>query len=199
MQQDEGEGRPVPADAAGDLDEPAGPIPEAGRLGYVVDKLGVIFAIGIVLSMAVLLFEVVMRYGLASPTIWAHETAIFLSAISFIFGGLYCVARDRHIRVVLIYDWVSPATRRIFDIVISAVTFAASCLLAYAAWAMTERSLWSPDGSIKLETSGSAWDPVYPALTKLFLVIVLVVMAVQFLILAYNYARGKSRPAAGER
>ena len=180
---------PAP-DAAGDLDEPEGAIPEAGLLGRAIDRLGIVFAVAILVSMAILLFEVVVRYGFNAPTIWAHETAIFLTATSFVFGGLYCVARDRHIRVVLLYDMVPPKARRVLDVVISIVTFAASCLLAYAAWEVASRAVFAPGGGIRLETSGSAWDPVYPALLKLFLFIVLVVMAVQFLILAINYARG---------
>ena len=43
----------------------------------------------------------------------------------------------------------------------------------------------------RLERTGSAWDPVYPGLLKVFLLIVLTVMAVQFIILAWNYARGR--------
>lgn len=175
--------------AEGDI----GPIEEAGPLGRAIDRLGIVFAIGILGAMGVLIFEIIMRYGFDSPTLWAHETSIFLSAISFIFGGLYCVSHNRHIRVVLLYDALGPHTRRVMDMVISFVSLISVGFFAYAAWLMVERSLWAPDGRIRLEGTGSAWNPPTPALLKLFMLIVLSVMAIQFLILAINYARRGTR------
>ena len=168
-----------------------GAIPEAGILGKWIDKIGLVFAIGIVLSMLVLLNEVVLRYLFNAPTIWAHETTIFLCGAAFLYGGLYCTARDRHIRVVLIYQWLSPKVRRGLDVVISLICTVASGIFAWAAWLMVQRAAFRPDGSFRLERSGSAWDPVYPGLIKVFLLIVMAIMAVQFLVLAINYAKGR--------
>ena len=139
----------------------------------------------------VMFYEVVLRYVFNSPTIWAHETTIFLCGVAFIYGGLYCAARDRHIRVVLIYDAVPPAVRRVLDVVISVICAAASAMFAWASWTMVQRAAFRPDGSFRLERSGSAWDPVYPGLLKVFLLVVMAVMAIQFAILAVNYARGR--------
>lgn len=171
----------------------AGPVAEAGILGRLIDRIGIVFAIGIILAMMVLIFEIIMRYVFNSPTLWAHETSIFLSAIAFVFGGLYCVAHNRHIRVVLLYDFLPPGARRIMDILISIVCLVAALFFAYASWLMVERAVWAPDGRLRLEGTGSAWNPPTPALLKVFLLIVLAVMAVQFLILAVNYARGRNR------
>ncbi|MCP1200253.1 TRAP transporter small permease subunit [Notoacmeibacter sp. MSK16QG-6] len=168
-----------------------GAIAEAGALGRALSASGLLFAIGIVVAMLILIQEVVLRYFFNSPTVWAHETTIFLSGIAFVYGGLYCVARDSHIRVVLIYDAIPSGPRRILDVVISLICAAASAMFAYAAWLMVERAAFAPSGEFRLERSGSAWDPVYPGLMKCFLLIVLGIMAVQFIILAVNYARGR--------
>nr|MCS5601333.1 TRAP transporter small permease [Paracoccus sp. (in: a-proteobacteria)] len=56
---------------------------------------------------------------------------------------------------------------------------------------MVKRAAWRPDGSFRLETSGSAWNPPYPGILKILLMIALAVMAVQFVILAVNYARAR--------
>ena len=170
---------------------PAGPIPEAGWLGRAISAGGVIFALGIILAMLILIQEVVLRYFFNAPTVWAHETTIFLSGLAFVYGGLYCVARDSHIRVALIYDAIPPAARRALDVAISAICALSSAMFAYAAWLMVERAVWAPTGEVRLDRSGSAWDPVYPGLMKSFLLAVLAVMAVQFLVLAVNYARGR--------
>lgn len=176
--------------AMGHHDDP-GAIPEAGLLGKAIDKLGLIFALSLIVSMLILINEVVLRYVFNSPTIWAHETTIFICGMVFIYGGLYCVARDQHIRVVLIYDAVSDKWRRIMNIVISVVSALASLIFAWAAWLMVQRAAFSPDGALRLERSGSAWDPVYPGLTKIGLFLILAVMSLQFLVLAYNYTKGR--------
>lgn len=166
-------------------------VTEAGLLGRVIDRLGIVFAIGILVAMAVLIFEIFMRYGMNSPTLWAHETSIFLSALAFVFGGLYCVSHNRHIRVVLLYDQLGPRARRIMDVIISLACLVSTLFFAYASWLMTERAVWAPDGRLRLEGTGSAWNPPTPALLKIFLLVVLAAMAVQFLVLAINYARGR--------
>ena len=178
-------------DAPGRRD--AGPIPQAGRLGRWIDRGGWLFALGIVAAMLILIQEVVLRYVFNAPTNWAHETTVFLSGIAFIYGGLYTAARDKHIRVVLIYDALSPRWRRVFDVAISIICCAACAMFAWAAWLMVERAAFRPDGTFRLESSGSAWDPVYPGLIKVFLMVALGVLAVQFAVLAWNYARGRHR------
>lgn len=167
-------------------------LPEAGWLGKLIDRGGIVFAVGIVCSMLILIQEIVLRYVFGAPTIWAHETTVFLCALAFIYGGLYCTARDQHIRVVLVYDYVSDRVRRVLDVAISIVSMIASLCFAWAAWIMVKRAIYRPDGSLHFETSGSAWDPAFPAWLKLFLLAVLTVMAVQFLILAWNHARKAS-------
>lgn len=169
-------------------------LPQAGWLGWLITRIARLFAVGILVAMAVLVMEVFLRYVFNSPTIWAHETTTFLSAITFIFGGLYCVARNSHIRVVLVYDLVSPRLRRILDVLISIACLCASLFFAWASWLMVKKALFRPDGNFFLETSGSAWNSPAPALLKLFLLLVLIAMSLQFLILTYNYMRRPKAP-----
>lgn len=175
------------------VEGPKPALPESGRLGQAIDRGGIVFAVGIVLAMVILIQEVVLRYVFGAPTIWAHETTVFLCATAFVYGGLYCAARDTHIRVVLVYDFVTGRAKRTLDVVISLVCMVAAGFFAWAAWLMVERAAWRPDGTVRFETSGSAWNPPYPAYLKIFLLVVLAVMAVQFTILALNYARGRIR------
>lgn len=168
-----------------------GPLPEAGALGRWVVAAAPIFAVGIAISMAALLVEIVMRYVFESPTLWAHETTTFLTSVAFVFGGLYCVSTDKHIRVVIVYDYLRPRAKRVMDVLISVVNLASVVFMAWAAWQMVARSAFAPDGSVKIETSGSAWDPMFPGVLKIFLLVVLVVMAIQFVRLAIGYIRGR--------
>lgn len=170
--------------------EGAGRIPpEAGLMGRLVDRVAFVFAAGIVIAAAILLIEVFLRYILNRPTIWAHEMTVFLCGLAFTFGGLYCTCRNSHIRVVLIYDSLPTGIRRAFDVVISVICAIAAGFFAYASWHMVGRAVWTPSGEIRLETTGSAWSPPTPALIKIFIFVVMVLLVVQFLIFAVNYAR----------
>lgn len=170
-----------------------GAIAEAGVLGRIVNLCGTGFAIAILSCAGILFLEVILRYGFNRPTVWAHETVIFLTACSFVFGGLYAAARNAHIRVVLIYDQLPPRARRMMDAGISIVCSLACACFAWASWSSVARAVWTPAGALRLETSGSAWNPPTPGLTKLFLFAVLLLMALQFAVLAINYLR-KPRP-----
>ncbi|UWR21980.1 TRAP transporter small permease subunit [Sulfitobacter sp. S190] len=168
-----------------------GPDPHAGAMGRIIDRLGIVFAIGLLVAAAILVVEIFLRYVLNAPTVWAHETVIFLTASAFVYGGLYAVARNAHIRVVLIYDFLSPRLRRLFDVAISITCFLATAMFTWAAWKGVQRAIWTPAGDFRLETSGSAWNPPTPGLLKLFLLGILVVMTVQFAVLSLAYLRKK--------
>jgi C4-dicarboxylate transporter DctQ subunit len=134
-------------------------------------------------------FEVVMRYAFNAPTTWVHETTIALTAICFAFGGAYCLASDRHIRVVLIYDAVGPRARRWLDVAISLVGGLSCALMAWAAWGLAWKAFFTPQGAFRLETSGSAWNPPTPAIVKATLFVTLCLMCVQFLLQALRHLR----------
>lgn len=171
-------------------DDP-GAIPEAGALGRAVNALGGVFALAILASAVILIIEVALRYGFNRPTIWGHESVIFLTAVTFLFGGLYVASRDRHIRVVLIYDALSPGARRAMNIVLSIVNAVACAIFALASWQVAESAMFTPNGSFRFDTTGSAWNPPTPGLVKLFLFIIMVLLTLQFARLAWGYARGR--------
>lgn len=163
----------------------------SGQLGRAIRSIGDIFAVAIILSAAALIYEVVMRYGFGAPTRWAHETVVFLTAITFLYGGLLGAATNNHVRVVLLYDALSPSLRRKFDVFISLACATATALFSWAAGLVVERAIWTPAGAFRLETSGSAWNPPTPGLLKVFLFLILIAMSCQFAVLAINYARRK--------
>ena len=173
--------------------EPPGRIEPVDRpqdpLSRFVIPLGPPIAVAFLLITAFTFFEVVMRYVFNAPTIWVHETTIALTAICFAFGGAYCLATDRHIRVVLLYDSAGPRTKRWLDVAISLVGAAACALMAWAAWSLAYKAYYTPTGDFRLETSGSAWNPPTPAIVKAVLFLVLCVMCVQFLLQAFRHIR----------
>lgn len=157
--------------------------------------LGLPFAILFVFVTIFTFYEVTMRYLFNAPTSWVHETTTAMTAVCFAFGGVYCLAADRHIRVVLIYDALGPAIRKWVDVAISIAGFTACALMAWAAWDLAYKGFFAPDGRFRLETSGSAWNPPTPAIVKAFLFLMLCLMCVQFLLQLVRHLR---RPGTRE-
>jgi len=179
---------PTPSDSAGaHLQEDVAP----DFFGAGILKLAHVFAVLFLLSMGVLIFEVVMRYVFNRPTIWVHETTIFLCAICFLFGGLHSVTRNGHIRVVLLYDYVSDRVRRWLDIAIYTICGLATGMFSITLWPTVIRSFYAPTGEFRMITSGSAWDPAYPTFLRAFLFIVLIAMTIQFTLFVIKLLRGK--------
>ncbi|EAR08510.1 TRAP transporter small permease subunit [Reinekea blandensis] len=144
--------------------------------------LGDVASLLFVLTVLISFYEVMMRYVFNSPTIWVHETASFLGGMLFVLGGSYALATNRHVRVVLLYDSVSEHTRKILNLFHHVMGMVFAALMIYASYHMVQASWFSPLGGIHLESSGSAWDPDFPAYTKLFILIIFIVMFVQFLL-----------------
>jgi TRAP-type C4-dicarboxylate transport system permease small subunit len=120
-----------------------------------------------------------------------HETTVFLIAVIFALGGPIAMARDKHIRVRLIYDSVSPGVRRWLDMVNSVITFVFLTGMTYAAWVMFYKSTHAPTGVIQLERSGTSWNPPFPAWIKTVILISVAVMLVQTIFHFIKAARGE--------
>lgn len=144
----------------------------------VGDTLSLLF----LFTVAISFYEVFMRYALNSPTTWVHETASFLGACLFVFGGVYALATNKHVRVVLIYDSVSDQTRRYLNIFHHIMGLIFSGLLAYAAYQMTASAVLTPFGDVHFETSGSAWNPPFPAYVKIMILFTMCIMFLQFVL-----------------
>lgn len=179
------------SDDATKRDDKVEPIPEAAFLGVVIGKVSDFFALMIWVAAIILVTEVFLRYVFNAPTIWGHETVVFIIACSFIFGGLLVATRDRHIRVVIIYDILPPKARRMMNIFISFSCFLSTLLFSWAIWIAVKRAIFTPQGDFRVERSGSAFNAPYPGLLRVFLFVVMLLLTLQFLILTINYFRKK--------
>jgi len=149
------------------------------RLDAAIEWCGRGLAWLVFIAMAISVLEVISRYVFDSPTSWVHETTVFMIAIIFALGGPAAMARDKHIRVRLIYDAVSPRARRWLDVFNGVITLGCAGGMSYAAYVLFWRASHSPLGEWQLERSGTSWNPPFPALTKGIILVALVIMTVQ--------------------
>ncbi|MGR5502221.1 TRAP transporter small permease subunit [Vibrio sp. DNB22_10_4] len=135
-----------------------------------------------IFTVAISFYEVLMRYVFNAPTVWVHETASFLGGSLFVIGGAYALAIDKHVRVVILYDMVSQRTRHYLNVFHHLCGLLFSGLLIYAGYSMVMNSWFNPWGELQLETSGTAWNPAYPALLKGIIFVTVIVMFIQFVL-----------------
>lgn len=102
----------------------------------------------------VLLYEVVARYLLNSPTIWGHElSTMFFGALS-ILAGSYTLRHQGHVRSDVIYRLLPGRAQAFCDLVIYILALVVLAIVlrmaidfAYDSWRMDEysnRSVWQP-------------------------------------------------------
>jgi len=65
----------------------------------------------------ILCWEVVTRYLIGDPTIWAHEVSGHIFAAYSVLGGAYVLLVNEHVRSDVVYGRLSPRGRAILDLV----------------------------------------------------------------------------------
>lgn len=103
---------------------------------------------------AVLMLEIVARYFLNSPTIWAHELSTMLYGGFCLLAGAYTLRHRGHVRSEVIWGLLGPRGKAACDTLIFAiglfvmgVFFKMSFDFAAESWAVKEysnKSVWQP-------------------------------------------------------
>lgn len=153
-------------------------------------KAGNLIAWIVFVAMGISVFEVFSRYLFNSPTSWVHESVVFLVAITFCLGGPVAMARDKHIRVRMIYDALPISKRKYLDILNSLITLVFSGGFTYAAFMMVWTATHNPFGEFQLERSGTSWNPAFPAYIKIVILIGLATMTLQTILHLIYFLRG---------
>lgn len=151
-----------------------------------VDKIGGYISHLFIISVAISFYEIVSRYFFNAPTIWVHESTTMICALCMAYGGSYCLARNTHISIKMLYDAVGERARNWLDVLNGILSVFFCSLIAYAGYIMTNKALFTPSGLFRLETSGSAWNPITPAIVKTGLFVILVLMTVQSILRLIN-------------
>lgn len=149
------------------------------KLDIVIVKIGNAIGWLYLAAVVISIFEVIMRYGFNRPTAWVHETTLMLVGIGMLWGGTYCMAEDRHIRVTVIRDAMGVRLRRIVDVIVGVLTLLFCLGLSWAGYIMTSKALFDPTGAFHIQRSGSAFNSPAPGVVKTVLFIVIILMTLQ--------------------
>ncbi|PWI31780.1 C4-dicarboxylate ABC transporter permease [Vibrio albus] len=155
-------------------------------LDRLIARISEVLSYLFVFTVLISFYEVISRYLFDSPTIWVHETASFIGGSLFVIGGAYALATDKHVRVVLVYDVVSRRARHYLNLFHHIAGLLFSGMLIYGAYQMVANSWFTPWGDVHLETSGTAWNPPFPALLKGLILLIVCIMFIQFVLHLIN-------------
>jgi len=159
----------------------------------IARQTGELFSYLFLACMLIIAYEVLARYGLNAPTIWAHDLTIALCAVGFLMSGLYALRRRSHIRISLVYERLSARMRRALDVINGLIMLVFLGALAYQAAQSAYKSV-----SI-METAGTASRMPIPAIAKSALLIACVTMFVLGVVQTWRAARSRLEPPEKER
>lgn len=148
-------------------------------LDRLVIKVGNVVMWLYILAVLISFYEVIMRYFFDSPTVWVHETTIAIVGMSMAYGGIYCYSTDSHIRVTLVSDLFPVTIQKIIALIVDTLVVIFSVGGGYAMWYMAKRATINPMGHFYMQRSGSAMNSVWPTITKLFILMVFLVLILQ--------------------
>jgi len=119
------------------------------------DRTGKIFSFLVVIMLAVLVYEVVMRYLFTAPTFWGHETSQHVFGAYAVLLGGYALRHKAHVSVDVIYQHWSRRTRAIVNL------FSWSLFWFFAILLLVEGFDAAWDSLINLHHTNTPWSPPY--------------------------------------
>lgn len=151
------------------------------RLIRWIDKLsewtGRAIAWAIVPLTFIVIFEVCLRYIFNRPTDWAYDTAWMLYSAFFLMGGAYTLLHRRHIRIDVLYQFLTPRSRAIFDSILFLLVFLPP--VGVIAWHGVRFAVhaWAIGETIQSTTWGPPAGPIRTVIPLAFIVMWLQVVA----------------------
>ena len=119
-------------------------------INHKVGRLTSFFIVGMLVP---ILFEIVQRYILNKPTLWAHELSTFFFGASWVLGAGYTFLLGGHVNMDIFYNKCTRRKKAVLDIITFVATFIfcffmlkESIELAIRSWSIKEisESLWAP-------------------------------------------------------
>jgi TRAP-type C4-dicarboxylate transport system permease small subunit len=103
--------------------------------------IGYLCGLGILTMGIILTYEVVCRYFLDSPTIWAQETSGYIFMWTMLAGSAYTLMQGKHVRIDLIIEHLPKKVQLVLDMLTSLAGVGFCAVVAWQAWEMTWSSL----------------------------------------------------------
>ena len=140
------------------------------RISIIISRVSMFFVAFIV---AIIFYEVAMRYIFESPTLWVNEMSLWVGGMIYLLSGLYVMQQRGHIRITILYDYLPRGIQRIFDLISTILLCTFTAAVVYGGFNEAWKKL------LRWETFGTAWDPPIPATMKPLILVTIVLIAAQ--------------------
>jgi TRAP-type mannitol/chloroaromatic compound transport system permease small subunit len=125
-------------------------------IGSVSEWSGRLVMFLVLVLIASITYDVVMRYLFNAPTIWSYSFSYMVGTSIVALGMPYVHARGGNVRVDILYSRLSSKTRLVLDVVLSVLLFFTS---AIAFVVMFTQDAWQALVTHEVATD-TAWYPV---------------------------------------
>ena len=140
---------------------------------YLTSAIGVVSIWGVPFVVAVIFYEVTMRYVFVSPTLWANELSLWVCGAIYLLAGVFAMRERKHIRITILYDIAPRWLKHVFDVISVALLAFYVLAIVWGSYSDAVRKFTN------WETFGTAWDPPIPATLKPLLLIAFILMVLQ--------------------
>lgn len=116
------------------------------------DLTGRLIALAMIYLVAIVSYEVVLRYAFHAPTIWVYEASYLTNGAAFMLGCAYALLKGAHVRTDIFWERYSERRKGVIDLVSYLVLFFPTMLTmmaisiddAWDSYVIGERSQESP-------------------------------------------------------
>lgn len=136
--------------------------------------IGRLVMILIISMTCIMLYEVLLRYVVEAPTLWANELTLWIAGFVFMLSGFYAMQQRSHIRIFLLYDIVPRPVQHVFDVVWVVLLAIFAFFLVYGSFYQVFVIKF-----YKWEMFGTAFDPPIPATIQPLILITITLVAFQ--------------------
>jgi TRAP-type C4-dicarboxylate transport system permease small subunit len=140
------------------------------RVNIAISRVAMLLVAVIV---AIIFYEVIMRYVFEKPTLWVNEMSLWLGGMIYLTSGLYVMQQRGHIRIFILYDVCPRGIQRLFDCLSTLFICIFAAAVVYGGFGEAWQKL------MRWETFGTAWDPPIPATMKPLILVTATLMAIQ--------------------
>lgn len=114
-------------------------------------------AVGLLLLIALVVWEVFLRYVVNAPTTWGNELITYLFAGYILLGGGYTLLHRDHVAMDIIYAQLTPRKKSILDVLTAGFVLIYCLVLLQQTGIMTYEA-WEAE-----QRAGTDWGPpLYP-------------------------------------
>ena len=144
------------------------------------------------ISAAITVYEVAMRYFFNAPTQWAFEVVMVVCASAWALSGAYVTMRRSHIAITVLYEHVTGRWKWWLDLFIHLISHAAMFTFAYALWDPMVHAISG------LERSGTSFNSPEPVILKTLLFVGAALYCVQLVVNLIKHLTGHGVPKSTE-